>query len=294
MFLWFESAKSVWAYFANWFHSVVPTTDTIAHTLVFWRHMHTRTDPRHISFLIPCLIIWFIWSERNSRKHRAIPFRSAHVIWQVTHQLQLLVAARKLLPEHWFGCYPQVPFMPVADPVRRSLRSLRVSWRPPEAPWVKLNTDGSFQSQVMAGRGGLVRASSGELLVGFFTPLQAVSSFDAEFQSLLHGLRLAVQHSDYIWVEMDAAAIVSVLTAGKGGSAITRHTLSAIRLLCRGRHVRFSHIFREGNRAADHLASRGVQTSALTIFDSSIVDRHFLSLVRMDQLGYLNFRFQYS
>lgn len=127
VFLWSEPSKSVWAYSANWFHSVVPFADTIAHTLGFWRQRHTRTNPRHISFLIHCLIVWFIWSERNCKKHRDIHFRSAHVIWQVTHKLQLLVTARKLLPKHWIGCYPHVPFMPVADPIRWSLRPLRVS-----------------------------------------------------------------------------------------------------------------------------------------------------------------------
>lgn len=185
--------------------------------------------------------------------------------------------------------------MPVAEPVQRSLRSLMVSWRPPEAPWVKLNTDGSFSTdlEMAAGGGGLVRGPAGDLLAGFMTPLCAVSSFDAEFQSLLHGLRLAIQYSSHIWVELDAASVVTVLTSGRQGSAITRHTLASIRLLCRGRHIRFSHIHREGNRAADFLAGRGAQTSALSFFDSTTADRYLLSLVRMEQLGYPNFRFRY-
>lgn len=90
--------------------------------------------------------------------------------------------------------------MAVANLVPRSLRSRRVSWRPLETPWVKLNIDGSFSSdlQVMKGGGGLVRAPAKELLDGYFTPLHAASNFDAEYQSYLHGLRLAVQHSDHI------------------------------------------------------------------------------------------------
>ncbi|KAH6765113.1 hypothetical protein C2S51_016362 [Perilla frutescens var. frutescens] len=73
--------------------------------------------------------------------------------------------------------------MPVADPVPRSLRSIIVSWRPPEAPWVKLNTDGSFSIdlKMAAGGGGLVRDHTGSLLAGFCVPLRAASSLDAEF-----------------------------------------------------------------------------------------------------------------
>ncbi|KAH6815355.1 hypothetical protein C2S51_020175 [Perilla frutescens var. frutescens] len=138
--------------------------------------------------------------ERNCRKHHRVPFLVAHIVWQVQHHLHFLVLARKLLPQHWLGCYPQVSFIPVTDPVLRSLRSRMVSWRPPEALWVKLNTDGSFLTDlhIAAGGGGLVRDFTGALLAGFCAPLRATSSFDAEFQALLHGLRLAVQYSDHI------------------------------------------------------------------------------------------------
>lgn len=126
----------------------------------------------------------------------------------------------------------------------------------------------------------MVRASSRELLAGFFTPVQGASNFDVEFSLSCTGFRLAVQYSDHIWVELDTANVVSVLVSGGGGSAGTRHTLSSILLLCGDCHVRFTHIFREGNQAADYLASRGTQTSTFTTFDSSTI---------ADQLGYPNF-----
>lgn len=95
---------------------------------------------------------------------------------------------------------------------------------------MKLNTSRSFSSdlQVIAGVGGLVRVPSGELLFGFFTPLQAASSFGTEFQSLLHKFHLAVQHAYRIWVERDAVLVISMLMSNRGGSAITHHTLSSI------------------------------------------------------------------
>ncbi|KAH6765090.1 hypothetical protein C2S51_016339 [Perilla frutescens var. frutescens] len=74
VFLWSESAKSVWAYVPNWFHITAPRAHTVAHTIGFWRRLFPRSVPKHISFLIPCLAFWFIWIERNSRKHRGVPF----------------------------------------------------------------------------------------------------------------------------------------------------------------------------------------------------------------------------
>lgn len=64
-------------------------------------------------------------------------------------------------------------------------------------------------------------------------PLQAASSFDVEFQSLLHGLQLAVPYSDHIWVELDAATVVSVLTVGVE-DLLLHDTPSALFDLCAG------------------------------------------------------------
>lgn len=67
-------------------------------------------------------------------------------------------------------------------------------------PWVKLTTDGSYliDVQVMGGYGALVRAPFGELLGGFFTPVEGASSFDAEFRCLLHAIRLVVHYTEHI------------------------------------------------------------------------------------------------
>ncbi|KAH6815456.1 hypothetical protein C2S51_020276 [Perilla frutescens var. frutescens] len=181
---------------------------------------------------LPCFLVSL--DEEEQLKHHGVHFLVSHIVWQV-------------------------PFMHVSDPVPRSLRSRMVSWRPLEALSVKLNTNVSFSTnlQMAAGGGGFVRDYTGALLAGFCVPLRAASSFNVEFQALLHGLRLTVQYSDHIWIKMDAASVVSVLESGQSGSAVTRHTLTSIRLLCRGRHVRFFHIHHEGNWAADYLAGRG-------------------------------------
>ncbi|KAH6782217.1 hypothetical protein C2S51_007510 [Perilla frutescens var. frutescens] len=113
-----------------------------------------------------------MWGERDSMRWNLTltgEFSLTSAWDQVQHHLHLLVSAGKLLPQHWLGCYPQVPFMPIADPVPKALRSRMVSWRPPEAPWVKLNTDGSFSTdrQMAAGGGtcsGSYRIASGQFL----------------------------------------------------------------------------------------------------------------------------------
>ncbi|XP_042012239.1 uncharacterized protein LOC121760668 [Salvia splendens] len=168
-----------------------------------------------------------------------------------------------------------------------------VLWHPPDAPWVNLNTDGAFSSSTLeAGEGGLVRGSDGGLLPAFCTPIAASSSFEAELLALIRGLEMAMELSTHIWIELDSAALVSLLSSGQLGAADLRHHMALIRSMTSQRHVRFSHIYREGNRAADFLAGRGVQTPALTYYDPTSAPRYLKALVRMDQLGYPNFLFR--
>ncbi|XP_042025159.1 uncharacterized protein LOC121772213 [Salvia splendens] len=133
-----------------------------------------------------------------------------------------------------------------------------VLWHPPDAPWVKLNTDGAFSTSTLeAGDGGLVRGSDGGLLWAFCSPIAASSSFEAELLALIQGLEMAMELSTHIWIELDSGALVTLLSSGQLGSADLRHHMALIRSMTAQRHVRFSHIYREGNRAADSLAGRG-------------------------------------
>ncbi|XP_042056332.1 uncharacterized protein LOC121800908 [Salvia splendens] len=134
-----------------------------------------------------------------------------------------------------------------------------VLWHPPDAPWVNLNTNGAFSASTLeAGEGGLVRGSDGEHLRAFCAPVAASSSFEAELLALIRGLEMAMELSTHIWIELDSAALVSLLSSGHLGSADLRHHMALIRSMTSQRQVRFSHIYREGNRAADFLAGRGV------------------------------------
>ncbi|XP_042038403.1 uncharacterized protein LOC121784304 [Salvia splendens] len=168
-----------------------------------------------------------------------------------------------------------------------------VLWHPPDAPWVKLNTDSAFSTSTLAaGEGGLVRGSDGCLLRAFCAPIAASSSFVAELLALIRGLEMTMELSTHIWIELDSAALDNLLSSRHFGSADFRHHMALIRSMTAQRHVRFSHIYREGNRAADFLAGRGVQTPALTYFDPIYEPRYLKALVRMDHLGYPNFRFR--
>ncbi|XP_042005793.1 uncharacterized protein LOC121754515 [Salvia splendens] len=158
-----------------------------------------------------------------------------------------------------------------------------VLWHPPNAPWVKLKTNGAFSTSTLAvEEGGLVRGSDGGLLRAFYAPVAASSSFEEELLALIRGLEMAMELSIHIWIELDSVGLVSLLSSGHLSSADFRHHMALIRSMTAQRQVRFSHIYREGNRDANFLAGRGVQTLALTYFDPISAPRYLKVLVRMD------------
>ena len=102
-------------------------------------------------------------------------------------------------------------------------------WRPPEWPWLKVNTDGSFEGCTgRAGGGGVVRDHLGDIVEAFCTPVAASSGFEAELKSLLEGVKMAKRHSLMLWLETDVEMVQSRLEKRQLGPADTRHTMAKI------------------------------------------------------------------
>ncbi|KAL6548181.1 hypothetical protein OROGR_008602 [Orobanche gracilis] len=217
----------------------------------------------------------------------------AHTTGIVESHISTLIAAELITSEFWSGCSPPPSFQRAPSSPTRIHRPVSVVWLRPESPWIKLNTDGSFDRDTqIAGGGGLIRDHHGELLLAFHSSFQASSSFDAEIQALAVGLILASQRSRFVWIEIDAAAVVTLLTSGHRGPWQVRHTMMRIRRLLQEIQFRVTHIYREGNRSADFLSELGMSSLGIQTYTYDTAPPYLLSLIRMDQLGYPSFRFR--
>lgn len=92
---------------------------------------------------------------------------------------------------------------------------------------------------------------------------------------------------------MDDVTAVALLVSGKHCSTKTQN-YDSYQSPTVGVQVYFSHIHREGNRPANFMACRGLQTDTMPFFEATSIPRYFLALVRMDQLSYSNFKFRLS
>ena len=109
-----EAAIGVWSFFLKWFPKVpdfVREGHSIEGRLKWWQVHMASKQKHHICILIPCLILWYIWTERNGCVHREKKFKVERVCKRIEWQLRNLVLAGQIGPDQWGGCDPRVDFM---------------------------------------------------------------------------------------------------------------------------------------------------------------------------------------
>ena len=124
-----EAARRVWTHFARWFPQV-PVFGEIGENIdlrLRWWQRHLGIWSRHhLCVLIPCLILWFIWTERNENVHREKAFEVENVIKRVNMQLRNLVLAKLIGSEQWRECCPRLDVMTDAISRARTRKIIRV------------------------------------------------------------------------------------------------------------------------------------------------------------------------
>ncbi|CAI0447820.1 unnamed protein product [Linum tenue] len=131
---------------------------------------------------------------------------------------------------------------------------------PPPEGWVQIQTNGSVLSlSGSAAAGGLIRDCLGRCLVAFAGNLGTCSITAAELKGAVVGLQMAWDRGHRkVQLKLDSATAVAIIKNCADDEH--RHGLlaqHAFNLLSRDWDVVVSHVYREGNRTADYLASLG-------------------------------------
>lgn len=136
----------------------------------------------------------------------------------------------------------------------------RCQWKRPDFGWIKLNTDGSIDSE-NAGIGGLFRDYEGNAICGFVSKASGHDIFLVELWAIWRGLVLALNlRIQVVWVESDSLSVVNTINRQQPYSGKADACLKQIRLLLKKfQKHKVSHSWRETNRAADYLAKMVVE-----------------------------------
>lgn len=186
LFLHGEVAAEVWGLVAAWFPSLPvlnPDVNDIESRIKFWHLRLGHTSRAHVSSIIPCLVLWFIWSQRNGRIHRGDLFNVDSVISRIKQHLQQLISGGTLGREQWSGSVIPDTLDTSTWRVKPRKQVRMVRWIPPEDNWVKLNTNGHWSNGGMRA-GGILRDERGSIIRGFMAKICASSSHDAKLQAL--------------------------------------------------------------------------------------------------------------
>lgn len=136
-----------------------------------------------------------------------------------------------------------------------------VAWEKPKAGWTKLNFDGSMKGKTgKASIGGVFRDHNAEFLLGYAESIGKTTSTVAELAALRRGLELILENRwRDVWLEGDAKALVDIIVKGRPVKSLEarRHVSDINDIMKELDNCVFTHIYREGNRAADKLAQMG-------------------------------------
>ncbi|CAI0385208.1 unnamed protein product [Linum tenue] len=209
-----------------------------------WLNRNLKADEVGVDFGIVC---WLLWKQRNDEVMEGKKFSEEGMICRI---------------QAWFSIHQQALrtnktcFGPVTS--QRTIED--IGWKPPEEGWIQLQTDGSVITSLnSAAAGGLLRDRLGRCLDAFSCNLGDSSITSAELKGAVEGLERAWRKGyRKIELNMDSMTAISIMNSWKDDNH--RHGLLAAKvgnLISREWEVKISHVFREQNKAADFLASRG-------------------------------------
>ncbi|GLT30193.1 hypothetical protein SLA2020_050080 [Shorea laevis] len=234
-------------------------------------------------------------SSSESRKHWSSFFLS--LIWTIWKSRNALIfEGRRLTPQNLYqqasslAMNTRLAFASIVFGHSRVPRWVR--WFPPDFPFLKLNTDGAMNhSTGKASAGGLIRDHGGRWIHGFAMCIGQQSSYMAELWGCREGLRLAsCLGITHLILEMDSLMAVQMINARKAVVGLASALfLDIFHLIQTFSECRVQHTLREGNSAADRMASIGQHLSlGVTFFDSPPADIH--GILSDDDVGTLFLR----
>ncbi|OIT30583.1 putative ribonuclease h protein [Nicotiana attenuata] len=168
-----------------------------------------------------------------------------------------------------------------------------VAWEKPKIGWTKLNFDGSCKCKTgKSSIGGIFRNHEAEFLLGYAESIGKTNSTIAELTALSRGLELIIENGwNDVWLEGDSKSLVDVIVSKRVVRCKeVQKQISHINLLIPEiKSCIITHIFREGNRAADKFAQMGHHLKKPQIW-RDIPPNQVLRIVKEDAEGKTFFR----
>ncbi|KAL0295036.1 UNVERIFIED_CONTAM: putative ribonuclease H protein [Sesamum angustifolium] len=171
-------------------------------------------------------------------------------------------------PEHLRGDIFASRLLKLKIPETRNYqKSKTVYWLKPDLGWLKLNTGGASKGNPgLARAGGIVKDYEGKVIFVFSEPIGFTNNMVAEMHAVLRGLSICLEKGfSKVWLELDALHVIYLIFRQIRGAWYIQNMLQHIQIYLTQMKVRISHIFREGNQAADYFANQALEVDEISI-----------------------------
>lgn len=167
--------------------------------------------------------------------------------------------------------------------------AIPVSWEKPRTGWTKLNFDGSCKGRsCKASIGGVFRNHKAEFLLGYAESIgRNISSTIAELAALQRGLELVLENGwNKVWIEGDSKTLLDIIVERREvrSKEVDRHLRIINLMIPEVDNCIVSHVYREGNRAADKFAELGHRLAKPQIW-RDVPPNQVLNIVHEDAQG---------
>lgn len=166
-----------------------------------------------------------------------------------------------------------------------------VYWVKPKKSFIKINMNGSISRNTF-GYGGNIIYFQGNIIYSFTSPLVACYAPIVELKVVSLALDWCLGNGfSKIWLDIDALFLVHLINFNNGGSDDPFYFLNDVTNIITKLVFKISHIYREGNTCADHLASLGASLEPVIYFSSSELSSSLRGLINVDKNGlpYISF-----
>lgn len=230
--------------------------------------------------LIPGLLMWNIWKERNRQIFKDQEM-SLDQVWtgllnNLKETLAVKIWAKEDYPSNpweqaiWDNWQIKLPLPNLNNRSSQQHQTPATSWTPPPINMFQLNFDvASRGNPGQTGFGGAIRDSQGVPLITFHGSIGWNTKNAAELEGLWRGLTIAQEHGlSPLIAEGDSQIIISMASKLMHGSPVHKVSSSwrlapCLDLLMHWftthQAITFKHIRREGNKLADFLVNLGVE-----------------------------------
>nr|XP_016435601.1 PREDICTED: uncharacterized protein LOC107761829 [Nicotiana tabacum] len=191
--------------------------------------------------------------RRNSLKYGEAVSVS-RVIYQVSSTVQALVQLKKpglRVPQKWLD------LLTMMEQYTPQLKYDKVLWEFPSRGWIKVNTDGACRGN--PGRSSIgfcIRDEVGDLIYAEGREISEGANNESEAVAIVEALKMCKNLNYFqIWLQTDSMLLKNIIEESwKPPWYITEHVEEILRLKEQS-IIKVTHIFREGNTLADHLAN---------------------------------------